>query len=61
MSVSVCACVRVCACTRGRVWVRARSVKETVCIANAVECAEFMTRQEIAAMCNKLCDVLAGF
>ena len=45
----------------GRVWVRARSVKETVCIANAVECAEFMTRQEIAAMCNKLCDVLAGF
>lgn len=45
----------------GRVWVRARSVKETVCIANAVECSEFMTRQEIEAMCNKLCDVLAGF
>jgi len=45
----------------GRVWVRARSVKETVCLANAVECSEFMTRQEIQAMCNKLCDVLAGF
>ncbi len=45
----------------GRVWLRARSVKETICLANAVECSEYMSRPEIELMCHKLCDVLAGF
>jgi len=45
----------------GRVWVRARTVKETICLANAVECAEFMNNDQIESMCNKLFDVLAGF
>jgi len=45
----------------GRVWIRARSAKETIFLANAVECAEFMNNQQIEAMCQKLFDVLAGF
>jgi len=45
----------------GRVWIRARTVKESICLANAVECSEFMTNAEISNMSNKLVDVLAGF
>jgi len=45
----------------GRVWIRARSVKETICLANAIECAEYMTNPEIVSMCGKLVDVLSGF
>ena len=45
----------------GRVWLRARSVKETMLLAQAVTSAEYMTAEEIAMMCDKLADVMAGF
>ena len=45
----------------GRVWVRARSVKETMLLAKAMECSEYMTKDEVREMCNKLADVMAGF
>ena len=45
----------------GRVWVRARTVKETICLANAVAAAEYMDNAQIENMCGKLADVLAGF
>lgn len=45
----------------GRVWVRARSVKETMILAQAMECSEYMTKEEVKAMCDKISDVLAGF
>ena len=45
----------------GRVWIRARTAKETICLANAIECAEFMNNNEIISMCGKLTDVLSGF
>ena len=45
----------------GRVWLRARSVKETMLLVQAVNSAEYMTNQEIALMCDKLHDVLSGF
>jgi exosome complex component RRP40 len=45
----------------GRVWVRARSVRETVCLAQAVESSEHMTAPEVRAMAERLATVLAGF
>ena len=45
----------------GRVWLRARSVKETMLLAQGVTSAEYMTNQEISLMCDKLADILAGF
>jgi len=45
----------------GRVWLRARSVRETMILAQAMECSEYMTREEVKSMCEKLGDVLAGF
>ena len=45
----------------GRVWLRARSVKETMLLVQAVNSAEYMTNEEIALMCDKLHDVLSGF
>ena len=45
----------------GRVWVRARSVRETVCLAQAVQCSEHMTRQEVAGMADRLSGVLSAF
>ena len=31
----------------GRVWVRAKTVRDTICIANAIAAAEFMDNEEI--------------
>ena len=45
----------------GRVWLRARSVKETMLLAQAVNSAEYMTSEEIGLMCDKLGDIMAGF
>lgn len=45
----------------GRVWLRGRSVKETICLANAIETSEYMDNSEITAMCGKLSDVLTAF
>ena len=45
----------------GRVWLRARSVKETMLLVQAVTSAEYMTNTEISSMCDKLGDILSGF
>ena len=45
----------------GRIWIRAKSVKATVSLANAISAAEFMTNAQIEAMVNKLTDALDGF
>ena len=45
----------------GRVWLRARSVKETMVLAQALQAAELMTNSEIVTMCDKLSDVLAAY
>ena len=45
----------------GRVWLRARSVRETMLLAQAVDCSEHMTKQEVETMCSKLAEVLAAF
>lgn len=45
----------------GRVWIRAKTVKETICLVNAIIAAEHMDNREITAMVSKLSSALAGF
>lgn len=45
----------------GRVWVKARSNKETIAVANAILASEYMTNEEIKNMCQRLADALDGF
>ena len=45
----------------GRVWLRARSVKETMVLAQALQAGELMTNTEIVSMCDKLSDVLSAY
>ena len=45
----------------GRVWIRAKTVRNTIGIANAIQVAEHMSNQEISVMSNKLVDALQGF
>ncbi len=45
----------------GRVWIRGRTPKDTICLANAISAAEFMTNDEIRRMVGKLVDAMTGF
>ena len=45
----------------GRIWIRGRNVRDTICLANAISVAEHMTNDEITRMSKKLIDVLSGF
>ncbi len=45
----------------GRVWIRGRSIKDSICLANAVTAAEFMNNDEIRRMVNKLVEAMQGF
>ena len=45
----------------GRIWIRGKTVRDTICLANAISVAEHMTNEEITRMSNKLVDVLSGF
>lgn len=45
----------------GRVWIRGKTVRDTICLANAISVAEHMTNDEITRMSKKLVDVLSGF
>ncbi len=45
----------------GRVWIRGKTSKDTVCLANAISAAEFMTNEEIKRMVGKLVDAMTGF
>ena len=45
----------------GRIWIRGKTVRDTICLANAISVAEFMTNDEIKRMVGKLVDAMAGF
>lgn len=45
----------------GRIWIRGKNVRDTICLANAISVAEHMTNDEITRMSKKLVDVLSGF
>ncbi|CAH1772438.1 unnamed protein product [Owenia fusiformis] len=45
----------------GRIWVKGRSIKETIAIVNGLNSVEYMDTNEIKVMCRKLLDTLAGF
>merc|ERR1712029_211404 len=47
--------------TNGRIWIRGKSVSDTICIANAIEVSEHMSNQEITRMSQKLVDNMTGF
>ena len=43
--------------SNGRIWVNSKSTIETITIINAISAAEYMTNEQITAMCRKLADV----
>jgi len=45
----------------GRIWAKARSVPHTIALCNAISAAEYMSNEQIKAMCKKLTNALAGF
>lgn len=45
----------------GRMWVKGKSTKETLGIANAILSTEFIPYDQIDAMCNTIGNILAGF
>ncbi len=45
----------------GRIWVKGRSIQETVAICNAISSAEYMNNHQIKVMVRRTMDALAGF
>lgn len=45
----------------GRIWVRAKSVRVTIAVVNALSNCEFMTEDQIRTMVDRLVNALAGF
>lgn len=45
----------------GKIWIRARTKKETIAVGNAILAAEHLSSKEIIKMCDKIGQVLAGF
>lgn len=45
----------------GRIWVKARSTRETIAIANAILAAEFVVEEDIVKMCENVALLAAGF
>lgn len=45
----------------GRIWAKARSVPHTIALCNAISVAEYMSNEQIKAMCKKLTNALTGF
>lgn len=45
----------------GRLWIKARSISETIAIANAISASEYMSNEQMKEMCKRLLDALAGF
>ncbi|KAK6625392.1 hypothetical protein RUM43_005689 [Polyplax serrata] len=45
----------------GNIWVRAKSVQETIAIANAILAVEYKTDDEINDLCQNIGNILAGF
>ncbi|KAI8509113.1 Exosome component 3 [Branchiostoma belcheri] len=45
----------------GRIWVKAKTVKDTIVVANAIASSEHMTNAQIRTMIRQLLDKLSGF
>jgi exosome complex component RRP40 len=45
----------------GRIWIRAKTTRDTISLANAIASAEFMNNEEIKRMVPKLVDTIKGF
>ncbi|KAG7308381.1 hypothetical protein JYU34_005578 [Plutella xylostella] len=44
----------------GRIWVKAKSMRETIAVGNAILGSEYLSEQEIKSMCNNIATILAG-
>lgn len=44
----------------GRIWIKAKSMRETVAVGNAILVSEYLTNDEIKNMCKNVASVLAG-
>lgn len=44
----------------GRIWIKAKSMRETVAVGNAILASEYKTNEEIKRMCKNIAGVLAG-
>lgn len=44
----------------GRIWIKAKSMRETVAVGNAILASEYLTNDEIKNMCKNVASVLAG-
>lgn len=45
----------------GRIWVRAKTIDNTIAVVNAISSCEFMDNTQIRTMVNRLTNALAGF
>lgn len=44
----------------GKVWVKAKTVKETIAVSNAILAAEYLSEQEIVKMCGRIGQIISG-
>ena len=45
----------------GRIWIKGRSVKETIAIANVVTSVEYMDNDQVKSVVKQTTNALAGF
>ena len=45
----------------GRIWLKAKSVKQTLSVARAISASEHMDKEEMNKLCQTVLDRLAGF
>jgi len=45
----------------GRIWIKAKTLKQTMTVAKVISLAEHMDNEEINKLCKKSLDKLAGF
>lgn len=44
----------------GRIWIKARSMRETIGVGNAILCCEYLSDDEIKSMCMNIATILTG-
>lgn len=44
----------------GKIWIKAKTMRETVAVGNAILASEYLTNEEIKSMCKNVASVLAG-
>lgn len=45
----------------GKIWIKAKTVKETIAVGNAILASEHMDARQVKQMCDKIGRILAGF